>query len=61
MTVCLIIPIVQETGDFIVGSTLASILIVYSMIVQTGLFSKEILEESSDNPIKWYGTIFTTM
>ena len=61
MTICLIIPILQETGDFIVGSALASILIVYSMIVQTGLFSKQILEESSDNPVKWYGISLTDM
>ena len=61
MTICLVIPIVQETGDFIVGSALASVLIVYSIIVQTGLFSKDgvqqILKEppdASDNPIKWY-------
>jgi len=45
MTFCLVIPIVQETGDFIVGSILASILIVYSLIVQTGLLSKNALEE----------------
>ena len=55
MIICLVIPIIQETGDFIVGSALASILIVYSMIVKTGLFSKQILEEEcSDNPIEWY-------
>ena len=45
MTFCLIIPIVQETGDFTVGSVLASVLIVYSLIVQTGLLSKNALEE----------------
>ena len=45
MTFCLIIPIVQETGDFTVGSALASILIVYSLIVQSGLLSKNALEE----------------
>ena len=62
MIICLIIPIIQETGDFIVGSALASVLIVYSMIVKTGLFSKQILEEeSSDNPIKWYGISLTDM
>ena len=62
MTICLVIPIVQETGDFIVGSALASVLIVYSLVVQTGLFSKDevqqILKEqpdaSTDKIIKWY-------
>ena len=64
MTICLIIPIVQETGDFIVGSALASVLIIYSIIVQTGLFSKDgmekILKEPAktlDDPIKWYEII----
>ena len=65
MTICLIIPIVQETGDFVVGSALASVLIVYSIIVQTGIFSengvKEILEESDtlDNPIEWHEILLT--
>ena len=67
MTICLIIPIVQETGDFVVGSALASVLIIYSIIVQTetGLFSengvKEILEESDtlDNPIEWHEILLT--
>ena len=68
MTICLIIPIVQETGDFTVGSALASILIVYSIIIQTetGLFSKdgveEILEESADtldNAVEWHGISLT--
>jgi len=61
MTFCLIIPIVQETGDFTVGSALASILIVYSLIVQTGLLSKyglqQALNESmaiSDKADTWY-------
>ena len=61
MTFCLIIPIVQETGDFTVGSALASILIVYSLIVQTGLLSKyglqQALNESmaiSDKAETWY-------
>ena len=66
MTICLIIPIVQETGDFVVGSALASVLIVYSIIVQTGIFSKDevehILKESPDtldNPDKWHVTTIT--
>ena len=64
MTICLIIPIVQETGDFAVGSALASILIVYSIIVQTEteLFSRDgmeqILEEPGDtsdsSPVVWH-------
>ena len=64
MIICLVIPIVQETGDFIVGSALASVLIVYSIIVQTGLFSKDgvqqILKDPSDalnNPPKSYGIL----
>ena len=64
MTICLVIPIVQESGDFIVGSALASVLIVYSIIVQTGLFSKDevqqILKDPSDlldNRPKWYGIL----
>ena len=63
MTICFIIPIVQETGDFVVGSALASVLIVYSIIIQTGLFSKDeveqILKESADTfdgPNKWHVT-----
>ena len=61
MTICLIIPIVQETGDFTVGSALASVLIVYSIIVETETSKdgvEEILEESAadtlDNPIEWH-------
>ena len=64
MTICLIIPIVQETGDFAVGGALASVLIVYSIIVQTEteLFSRDgmeqILEESADtldsSPVVWH-------
>jgi len=50
MTFCLIIPIVQETGDFTVGSVLASVLIVYSLIVQTGLLTKNALEEVLKEP-----------
>ena len=64
MTICLIIPVIQETGDFVAGGALASILIVYSIIVQTGLFSKDgvkqILNEPADVPddsIKWYGIL----
>ena len=64
MTICLIIPIIQETSDFAVGGVLANILIVYSMIVQTGLFSKDgvkqILNEPADipdDPIRWYGIL----
>ena len=64
MTICLVIPIIQETGDFVVGGVLASILIVYSIIVQTGLFSKDgvkqILNEPADSPdnfIRWYGVL----
>ena len=65
MTICLIIPIVQETGDFTVGSALASVLIVYSIIVQTGLFKdgvEQIFEEPTetlDNPIEWHVTTIT--
>jgi len=61
ITICLIIPLVQETGDLTVGSALASVLIVYSIIVQTGLFLedgvKQILKEpskTSDNDARWH-------
>ena len=66
MTICLIIPIVQETGDFTVGSALASVLIVYSIIVQTGLFSRDGVEqilkepaETLDNPNNWHVSTIT--
>ena len=65
MTICLIIPIVQETGDFAVGGALASVLIVYSIIVQTGLFSKDGVEQmlkectETDDLIKWHVTTLT--
>ena len=65
MTICLIIPIVQETGDFAVGGALTSVLIVYSIIVQTGLFSKHGVEQiltertETDDLIKWHVTTLT--
>jgi len=61
VTFCLVIPVVQETNDLIVGSALASILIVYSLIVQTGLLSKYRLQQAlndsltiSDKVDTWY-------
>ena len=41
----LIIPMIQKTGDYLVGSILVSVLVVYTFLVQIGITSEEGLRE----------------
>lgn len=46
----LIIPMIQKTGDYLVGSILVSVLVVYTFLVQIGITSEEGLREILQQP-----------
>ena len=62
----LIIPMIQNTGDYLVGSVLVSVLVVYTFLVQIGITSEEGLREILQQPLAvhadtWYSPPVMTL